>query len=117
MLVRHQVLIAWIAVWGTAVVSLALALSVLAGMSTQVPFKVGFAGTLGKGLPLSGGGIYLSSPTLADLNHDGKLEILIGSGRDLDGVYRGNSDIHAVRYDGTLLWSVRPRPTAEAWSG
>jgi len=41
------------------------------------------------------GYVYFSSPTLADLDGDGKLEVIVG---DSAGY------IYAFRYDGTLLW-------------
>ena len=51
MLVRRKVLVAWIGGLGAAAVSLAMVFSALAGSSTQVPFKVGFAGALAKVCP------------------------------------------------------------------
>ncbi|HFD40652.1 MAG TPA: hypothetical protein ENJ31_12485, partial [Anaerolineae bacterium] len=65
-----------------------------------------------------------SSPTLADLDGDGRLEILLG-GRDLDG--SGNLGcggwVYAYRYDGSLLWQTHVRapinstPTAADLNG
>lgn len=51
------------------------------------------------------GWFQLSSPTLADLDGDGKPEIVIGS---LDG------QVYAYRPDGTLLWSTYLDSTAQA---
>ena len=57
-----------------------------------LPSQPGFAG----GLVLSGAGVEYASPTAADLNGDGKKEIIIGGS---DGM------VYAVEANGHLLWS------------
>lgn len=52
----------------------------------------------GQPLELSGGQILFSSPTLADLTGDGKLEILAGG---------DDGNLHAIRHDGTILWTYQ----------
>ena len=88
-----------------------------AGAGTFVPFLSGFAGPQSKGLQLSGTVIYGSSPTLADLNHDGKLEIIVGSGRRPDGTYVGDGYLSLVQSDGIIRWSVQGRPPSEIGPG
>jgi hypothetical protein len=88
-----------------------------AGTGSIVAFKAGFGNSTTKGLSLPGIGIYESSPLLADLNHDGKLEIVIGSGRDPSGNYNGQGYLTAISSNGTILWSVQARPANEIASG
>jgi hypothetical protein len=52
----------------------------------------------GRPLRLSGARVVFSSPTLADLDGDGKLEIIVGGG---DGI------VYAIRPTGELLWSFQ----------
>ncbi len=84
-----------------------------AGAGTFQPFLSGFAGPNNKGLPLPGTVIYGSSPTLADLNHDGKLEMIVGSGQRPDGSYVGDGYLTVIKSDGTILWSVQGRLPSE----
>jgi outer membrane protein assembly factor BamB len=56
-----------------------------------LPHQPGFE----NGLVLPGAAVDYASPTMADLNGDGLLEILIG-GRD--------GKVYAVRHDGSLMW-------------
>jgi len=63
---------------------------------------------------LSGSWIYDSSPTLADLAGDGKLEIIIG-GRDLNGSNPGCGGwVYAYRPDGSLYWQTHVRAPVNA---
>ncbi len=54
-------------------------------------------------VPLSGGGIEIASPTLADLDGDGFDEAIVGSNADAE---EGGGKIHAVHCaDGSPLWT------------
>jgi hypothetical protein len=57
------------------------------------------------GKVLSGGAIWYSSPTLADLNGDNKQEIVIGG---VDGM------VYAVESDGNLLWEFNTKTALNA---
>ena len=63
---------------------------------------------------LAGYAIQDSSPTLADLDGDGKKEIIIG-GRDLNGNNPGcGGYVYAYHSDGTLYWSAHVRAPVQA---
>jgi hypothetical protein len=66
------------------------------------------------GFPVALRGAFLSwgsSPTLADLDNDGKLEIIV-AGRDLVGGSLGCSGrVYAYRHNGTLFWETPVRAT------
>ncbi len=64
---------------------------------TEPPIQPGFnTGFQSRGMQLAGGKIEWSAPVLADLNRDGKQEIIVGS-------YDGR--VWAIKSDGTVLWS------------
>jgi hypothetical protein len=64
------------------------------------------------GFPVAVSGAYFiwgSSPTLGDLDGDGKLEVVV-AGRDLVAGEPGcGGMVYAYRHDGSLLWEVRVR--------
>jgi hypothetical protein len=64
------------------------------------------------GFPVAVSGAYFSwgsSPTLVDLDGNGKLEIVV-AGRDLSGGSPGNGGmVYVYRYDGTLFWQAHVR--------
>ena len=64
------------------------------------------------GWPQKTSGRIGSSPVCADLNNDGTLEVIVGSGIDFDG----NHKVYVFHHDGTLMpgWPV---PTASTIRG
>jgi hypothetical protein len=86
-------LAAFVSIWfAIGLVAVAFPPAVLAQPFNPVPSQPGFAG----GLRLSGAYVAYGSPTVADLDKDGKQEIVVGG---TDG------RLYAIRPDGTLLWS------------
>ena len=86
-------LAAFVSIWfAIGLVAVAFPPSVLAQPFNPLPSQPGFA----NGLRLPGAYVAYGSPAVADLDKDGKQEIVVGG---TDG------RLYAIRSDGTLMWS------------
>lgn len=97
------VLVAFVLVFGAA-----NPVRVQAIFNNTPPAQTGFP------VSLTGAGISDSSPTLADLLGDGKLEIVVG-GQDLNGSNPGCGGwVYAYKPNGALLWQTHVRAPVNA---
>ena len=77
--------------------------------SNNPPKQTGFP------VMLSGAPVYRSSPTLADLDGDGKLEIIVGGTAVTEsGALACDGWVYAYKYNGTLYWQTRVRAPVNA---
>src|SRR6476619_679338 len=95
--------------WSLILLVLLLAIGAANARRADAKYNVNPPAQPGFPAILAGAYIDESSPTLADLNGDGKQEIIIG-GRDLNGTTPGCGGwVYAYRSNGALLWQTHVR--------
>ena len=108
----------WFSLGWKLLTVLVITATVLAGLPAPVskaiyndtpPAQTGFP------VQLTGGPVDLSSPTVADLDGDGKLEIIVGGrGVNTDGSPSCDGWVYAYRSNGTLYWQTRVQAPVNA---